>query len=84
MKLTVELTMYPLQDNYLDIIRQVVEKLNQQQKVLVKTFPTATILEGDFEEITTIVNETLRWSVDEFGKCVFIAKYIPDYAALSS
>lgn len=83
MLLTVELTLYPLQDNYLPIIKQVVEKLNAQDKVAVKTFPTATVLQGDFDLVMTEVKETIRWSYQTFGKCVFIAKYLPDYEALT-
>ena len=82
MLLSVELTLYPLQDNYLDIIKSVVEKLNAYEQLSVQTFPTATVLVGEFDEVTQAVNDTIKWSYKEFGRAVFIAKFLPDYQAL--
>lgn len=81
MKLSVELTLYPLQDEYLDIIRQVITKLSSFEGVEANTFPTATILIGDYDKVMLALNETIAWSYTTFGKCVFVAKFLPDYEA---
>lgn len=81
MQLSVELTLYPLQDNYLDIIKATITKLNQYSAIEVHTFPTATILIGDYEHLMDVLKDCMRWSVEEFGKCVFIAKFLPNYEA---
>lgn len=82
MLLTVELTLYPLQDHYLTIIKQVVEKLNALENVKVRTFPTATIIQGDFDLVMDAVKDTISWCYSEFGKSVFLAKYLPEYEAI--
>lgn len=81
MQLSVELTLYPLQDDYLDIIRDTVARLNACEGVKVKTFPTATIVVGDYDRVMDIVRDTVRWSYEQYGKCVFIAKMLPGYEA---
>ena len=89
MKLSAELTLYPLQDNYLPIIKATVEKLNSYtesvsglEDIKVETFPTATVLTGEFETVMTIVKDTIAWSYSEYGQCVFVAKFLPGYEAL--
>ncbi|MFT5082665.1 MAG: hypothetical protein ACI9Y1_000692 [Lentisphaeria bacterium] len=82
MKLSAELTLYPLQDHYLDIIVATIEKLNTYPGVYVNTVPTATILVGDYEHVMFAVVDVIKWSFDEFGKCVFVAKFLPGYEAV--
>jgi len=82
MLLTVELTLYPLQDDYLPIVKQVVEKLNALENLKVRTFPTATVIQGDFDLVMDTVKDTISWCYLEFGKSVFLAKYLPEYEAL--
>lgn len=81
MQLSVELTLYPLQDNYLDIIRSTVAQLNAYPEVKVQTFPTATIVVGDYDRVMEVVKDIVTWSYNKHGKCVFIAKFLPDYEA---
>ncbi len=83
MLLSVELTLYPLQDNYLEIIKAVIEKLNSFSEVEVKTYPTATVIVGDYDKTMHVVSDVVRWSYDTYGKCVFIAKFLPEYDARS-
>lgn len=81
MQLSVELSHYPLQDNYLDIIRSTVAQLNSYSDVKVKTFPTATIIIGDYDRVMDVVRDVIAWSYSEYGKGVFIAKFLPGYVA---
>ncbi len=81
MKLSVELTLYPLKDNYLDIIKATIDKLNEYEDIEVNTFPTATILIGDYARVMDALRDVIAWSYTQFGKCVFVAKFLPDYEA---
>jgi len=80
MKLTVEISMYPLQDDYIPAIRAVIEKLNSFAKVEVNTSATATTLVGDFDAVMQAIKETLVWSHEQHGRAVFVSKFIPGYA----
>ncbi|MEX1033186.1 MAG: YkoF family thiamine/hydroxymethylpyrimidine-binding protein [Cellvibrionaceae bacterium] len=81
MQLSVELTLYPLQDNYLDIIRDTVAKIHSYSDLKVNTFPTATIIIGEYDQVMDLVKEVVAWSYQTHGKCVFVAKFLPDYVA---
>lgn len=81
MQLSVELTHYPFKDEHLDAIRGTVAQLNSYSDLKVTTFPTATILIGDYDRVMAVVKEVIAWSYRQYGKCVFIAKFLPDYEA---
>ena len=82
MMLSVEISLYPLQDDYLPAIEAVIEKLNTFADIEVQTFPTATILMGDYDLLMGAIKETMRWSVENHGKLIFVSKFLPDYSAL--
>ena len=82
MQCSVELTLYPLQDEYLQIIQAFIEKLNSYQGLKIQTFPTATIIGGDYDAVMDCLKESLRWSTENQGKAVFVAKILPNYEAI--
>ena len=81
MILSAEITLYPLQDNYLPIIKATIEKLNSFRDISVSTVPTATILVGDYDLLMDAIKQTIEWSYNTYGKCVFVAKFLPGYEA---
>lgn len=81
MKLSAEITLYPLQDDYLPAIKGTIDKLNTYTDISVTTFPTATILVGEYSAVMSAINDVVAWSYTTFGKCIFITKFIPDYEA---
>ena len=84
MKLSAEITMYPLQDEYLPAIQAVIKKLNTYPDIQVQTFPTATIVMGEYEHVMAVLTEVMRWSVEHCGKAVFVTKFLPNYSALGN
>ena len=82
MKLSAEITMYPLQDDYLPKIKAFIDELAKEQEVRRETFPTCTVLTGDYDQVTSLINRLLRWSHEELGKAVFVVKYLPGYEAI--
>ncbi len=79
MKITAEISMYPIREDYLTPIDAVIEKLHSYTAIDVATFTTATTLIGDYDEVMAAVTETVAFSYAEFGTCVFVAKLIPGY-----
>ena len=82
MKLSVELTMYPLQDEYLPKIKGFIDKLAENTAIQRQTFPTCTVLMGEYDEVMALLSSLLKWSHDTLGKAVFVAKFLPGYEAL--
>lgn len=79
MKLMIDISMYPLRDNYIPPIDAVIDKFNSYKDVSVNTFATGTTILGEYDRVMEILHETLAWSHDRFGKAVFVARLIPGY-----
>ncbi len=81
MQLSVEITLYPLQDDYLPIIKACIDKINSFDGLNVNTVPTATIVIGEYQKVMAMLNEVIAWSYEQYGKCVFVTKFLPGYEA---
>lgn len=79
MHLKAELTFYPLSEEPISKVKRVLEHLAQFENLAIQTFPTATIIDGEMNEVMSCLQSTMRWSHEEFGLCVFIAKFLPAY-----
>ncbi|MFT5134120.1 MAG: hypothetical protein ACI9SC_002593 [Gammaproteobacteria bacterium] len=79
MKITAEISMYPLREDFIPPIDAVIEKLNSFDDMQVNTFTTATTIIGDYDIVMDAIKETLAWSYENFGTAVFVTKLIPGY-----
>jgi uncharacterized protein YqgV (UPF0045/DUF77 family) len=82
MMLSAEITLYPLQDDYLPIIKAFIEKLAATASVKRETFPTCTVLTGEYDEVIALIATMMKWSHETLGKSVFVVKFLPGYEAL--
>ncbi|CUA85247.1 YkoF family thiamine/hydroxymethylpyrimidine-binding protein [Pseudidiomarina woesei] len=76
MKLTVEISKYPLQENYIDAIRGFIDELAKYDKVHIITNTLSTQLFGDYDDVMTALQACIRWSFDKYGKVVFVCKFL--------
>ena len=82
MILSVELTLYPLQDNYLPIIERFIDHLGGYDGLSLQTFRTATIMMGEYDTVMKALADAMKWNQENQGKGVFVAKFLLDYEAL--
>ncbi len=82
MQLTAEISMYPFNEDFLEPIQRYINILHQFPELKVQTFPTATIVQGEYDRVMSAVRDSIKWSFEEFGKAVFVTKFIPGYTAL--
>jgi uncharacterized protein YqgV (UPF0045/DUF77 family) len=83
MKLSAEITMYPLQDDYLPAIKAIIDKLNTYEGLNIETFPSTTLIVGDYDEVMAALGDAMKWSVEACGKAVFVTKFLPNTELLS-
>lgn len=77
MNLSVEISMYPLQDSYLEIINSFLIDINRNTKQLeIRTSNMSTRIFGDFDSVTQLLNSAMRRSMQHYGKIVFVCKYL--------
>ena len=76
MKISLEISLYPLDDNFLSIIQDIVKRLNANTEVTCLTNTMSTQVFGEFDVVMKLLNETVRYSFETYGKQVFIAKFL--------
>lgn len=79
MMLTVEISMYPFQEDYRTPILAFIERLNTQAGLRVQTTATATMIVGEHKAVMNVLTEMFAWSHEKLGKAVFVTKFIPGF-----
>ena len=76
MKTTIEISKYPLNENYEPPILNFIERLNTHGGIEVKTNATATHLVGDYDEIMGLLQKEIKHSFEAYGKAIFVIKIL--------
>lgn len=75
MYISVELSYYPLADEYLTPISTLIDKLKASE-LEVHPNRMSTQIFGDHETVMRVLGELMAWSFEEYGKAVFVAKFL--------
>lgn len=75
MKVTVEISMYPLADDYLRGIVNFIEALNSHPELEVQTNPTSTQVFGEYETVMGLLAREMR-AAHEQGQASFVMKVL--------
>ena len=77
MKLTAELSLYPLQEEYIPIIQSFIESLHKYSDLTVVTNAMSTQICGDSDCVFSALQQVLEASYARFGRQVLVCKFIP-------
>jgi len=76
MKITVDISMYPLDADYKPPIKGFIQRLRRQEGIQLVTNQMSTQVNGDFEHVMQAVNECMQDSMAEDRRVVFVARYL--------
>ncbi|MPY21737.1 hypothetical protein FM037_17505 [Shewanella psychropiezotolerans] len=76
MKLTAEISCYPLQDNYLDPILWFIDRLDSYENIERKTNAMATQVCGEYGDVMAMLATEMQAAHEKWGKAVFVCKFI--------
>ncbi|MDX1678022.1 YkoF family thiamine/hydroxymethylpyrimidine-binding protein [Arsukibacterium sp.] len=76
MKLSVEISKYPLAEDYIGPIKGFIEQLNQYPDIRVITNTMSTQLFGDYDDVMQALQDCIKASFAQYGKVVFVCKFI--------
>lgn len=79
LSLTVEISLYPLSDDYLPAIRTFIAWLNAETDLVVSTTPTATLVHGEYDRVFEVIATLVKRAREQFGNVVFMTKLIPGH-----
>lgn len=76
MKITVDISLYPLDSNYLPPIKNFIRKLRRCDGLELVTNQLSTQVRGEFEQVTTALNQCMHESMQSGQKMVFVTRYL--------
>lgn len=82
--LTAELSLYPLNGEYIPVIQAFIDELNRVSGLTVRTNAMSTQIQGAHGLVMDAVSEALRFSARTFGDQVLVCKFIPIALDLST
>ena len=82
MKVTIDISMYPNKEDFITPINGFIEKINCYKDLKITTYPTSTVVQGEYNYAMRAVQETIAKCYEEFNMAAYVAKIIPGYEAL--
>lgn len=77
MKLTAEMSLYPLQEDYIPVIQGFIDTLRSRTDLEIVRNAMSTQICGDYASVFEVVSDALATSTRAFGKQVLVVKFIP-------
>ena len=76
MKITADISMYPLDSNYIPSIKTFILRLRTFPGLEIVTNQLSTQLRGEFDQVTTALNTCMRERMTGEQKVVFVTRYL--------
>ncbi|MFT5577426.1 MAG: hypothetical protein ACI9WS_000176 [Paraglaciecola psychrophila] len=76
MQLSVEVSMYPLKDEYISTIQSFIDRVNKHPGLKVITNVMSTQLFGDYDTVMDTLREEMRYAFEQHGRAIFVCKFI--------
>ena len=79
MKLTAELSVYPLREDFKTVVEAFISELLKQEDIVAVTNSMSTQISGEDTAVFAAIGKALRTSYQTFGHQVLVAKFIPEH-----
>ena len=76
MELSVEISKYPLSEDYIPAIKDFIERLQATEGLSVVGNTMSTQVFGDYDLVMDTLKDEMRRSYEQFGKSIFVCKFI--------
>jgi uncharacterized protein YqgV (UPF0045/DUF77 family) len=76
MKIAVDISLYPLDADFIPPIKDVIERLNKHSGLEVVTNPMSTQVRGEFDVVMAAVQEEVKTTFEQLPKAVFAIKIL--------
>jgi uncharacterized protein YqgV (UPF0045/DUF77 family) len=77
MQLSVEISKYPLADDYIPAIKDFIERLQATEGLTLVCNTMSTQVFGDYDLVMATLSAEMKRSFEQFGKAIFVYKCIP-------
>ena len=84
MQLTADLSLYPLNEQYIPVIKAFIRRLDEYESLTVVPNAMSTQVTGPYDVVLGAIGDELKRSAEEHGKQVLVCKLIPGELAIAS
>jgi uncharacterized protein YqgV (UPF0045/DUF77 family) len=76
MRVAVDISLYPLDQDFIPPIQDVIDRLNAHDALEVLTNPMSTQIRGEYDVVMAALNQEIRVSFEQMPKAVFAIKIL--------
>ncbi|HOP49015.1 MAG TPA: YkoF family thiamine/hydroxymethylpyrimidine-binding protein [Ignavibacteriales bacterium] len=66
MQISVEISYYPLVDDYLNVIKSYIERINEFKNLEIKTSKLSTLIVGEYGDVMQLLNITMKEYMEKY------------------
>jgi uncharacterized protein YqgV (UPF0045/DUF77 family) len=78
MKTSIDMSLYPLNEDYIPAIKEFIDRVSSYEGVAVKRNDLSTQLFGDYDQIMDLLKVEIKRSWQTHGKGIFVVKFLLD------
>ena len=76
MRVAVDISLYPLADDFIPAIKNVIDRLNSHELIEVTTNPMSTQLRGEYDDVIAAISREIKTTFESSPKAVFVIKIL--------
>lgn len=76
MRVAVDISLYPLADDFIPPISDVIDRLNANSSVEVQTNAMSTQVRGEYDQVMAVLNQEIKQTFEQCPKAVFAIKIL--------
>ena len=76
MKVAVDISLYPLQEDLIPPIKNVIERLKSHDNLYVDTTSMSTQIRGEYDDVMAVLTAELKTTFEQLPKGVFVIKML--------
>jgi len=76
MRVAVDISLYPLQEDLIPPIRDVIERLRGNPDLDVVTNPMSTQIRGEYDDVMALLQPEIKTTFEALPKAVFVIKML--------
>lgn len=76
MRVAVDISLYPLAEDFIPPIKDVIERFNHYPSISVTTNPMSTQLRGDYDDVMAALSKELKTTFEQLPKAVFAIRIL--------
>ena len=76
MRVAVDISLYPLADDFTPAIKDVIDRLNSHELIEVTTNPMSTQLRGEYDDVMAVISREIKTTFESSPRAVFAIKIL--------